>query len=537
MAFSVRDLLRLPSMKKARLLAGEQNIDCEISSIMVMEAPDVTGWLQPGHMLLSSLFSMQDSPDEELENLVIQVQTLKGVGIIVKTERFVKEIPSILVRACRKWTLPLIQIPPDVLYNDIQIEVMQALFNEKAALLDYHHKLHMQFTEYALKQPSFDEVMQTLGEMLGNPVAFLDHQMNLLCTTDERLQKLKILHPLPSSGSEMVFSYKKHAALLDEENIAACQITVEIPNIGDDIHYIIAADLNRKFQRPDYIALENAACFLQMRLIQIFAVGHVKQAYLNDLFDDLLNGKFVMDEQMRDAVCTLGFSIYVQYRIVSVCLIFENDDAQDSAKRKKEQQLFAESFRLGWGRSFYRIRAGQIIFVLPSKGESSLAFKERVSKSIHSALGFLREKNIRYHAGIGDACKITQISEFREQPLRLIQFAEAKFKESLILDSSDLGLFHFFTDIADSGKLLELVPAPLQKLHKERPVLSETLKVYLDNQLQLKVSADQLYVHPKTMRYRLNQICEITLIDFDNAEEILKYNIGFRALRLVGDEL
>lgn len=107
-------------MKKAQLVTGTDGIHREISNIMVMEAPDVSAWLQPGHMLLSSLYPMQESNEIDLANLARQIKQLHGAGLIVKTHRFVKEIPHALISACNQCGLPLVQIPGDVLYNDIQ---------------------------------------------------------------------------------------------------------------------------------------------------------------------------------------------------------------------------------------------------------------------------------------------------------------------------------------------------------------------------------------------------------------------------------
>lgn len=536
MAFLVQDLLRLPSMKKARVVAGSRGIDTEISNIMVMEAPDIAKWLQPGQMLLSSLYSMQESSAADMTKLVQQTKQLHGAGLIIKTNRFVETIPPALITACEHWVLPLIQIPGEVLYNDIQIETMQALFNEQVARLDYHRKLHMQFTEYALKQPSFEEVLRTLADIVDNPVLLMDHQKNVVCSTDIRMEQLKFLHPIPAAVKEMTFSYQKSFVLLEEPNRTATQISVEIPNIGNDSYYIVIADLYSDIRRMDYIALENAASFLQMRLIQVFAVNQVQQNYLNDLFDDLLNGKFATPEQIQETVQTLGLSLSIQYRVAVVRLYFEQMEDDNKTQYQKTMKQFVDRFRRDWKQSFYRIRADRIIFLLPAEELPHHSYKDRVRNSIEKALKSLPLTIDRYHAAIGDACMINQICDFGEQPLRMIQFSQ-NAGESFVLDNTDLGLYQFFTDIADSGKLLDLIPLPLQQLYQQQPVLSDTLCVYLDNRQQLKISANQLYIHPKTMRYRIDRIKELTLIDFDDADEVLKYNIGFRALRLVGKEI
>lgn len=537
MAFNVHDLLQLPSMQTALLLVGEQMLDNEISNITVMEAPDLAGWLRPGNLLLSSLFSMQESSDTELDQFVQQIKELQGSGLVIKTERFVKDVPPALINSCKRWEVPLIQIHKEVLYSDIQIEVMQALFDEKVALLDCHHKLHIRFTQYALKQPSLDEVMHALADLVGNPVGLLNHKQEQLFITDERLEHCRIIGSLPTHGDQMSFSHKKYRVQLEGSDIKGMQVNVKIPSIGGETHHIIVVDLDRELNKLDYVALENAASFLQMRFIQVFAVAQVKQNYLNDLFDDLLNDKFTAIEHMLEAVEALGLSLTEQYRLLVIRLQIQKGEPSTKTQHKRFQQMFVDSFRLDWANSFYRIRADRIIFLLPAHTISQSSFKERVGKSMQRTQAEFPKTPFLYQVGIGDSCEITQLGKLSGQPLRIVQFASALHQDSFVLDSDDLGLYRFFADIADKDRLLDLVPHPLRELYKKSPELTETLRVFLDNRQQLKLSADLLYIHPKTMRYRIDRIVELTKIDCENPEEVLSYNIGFRVLRLIGNEL
>jgi purine catabolism regulator len=524
-------------MQNAILLAGEQKLDNEISNIMVMEAPDLARWMQPGHLLLSSLFSMQESSATEMETFVRQIKDLKGAGLVIKTERFVKDVPPALIVACKKLEVPLIQIHKEVLYSDIQIEVMQELFNEKVVLLDYHHKLHIRFTQFALKQPSLDEVLQAVAELVGNPVGLLNHKKERLFVTDERLEHTKILGSLPTRGDQMSFSHKKYHVSSEGTGGEAMQVNVKIPSIGGDTHHLIVVDLDRELTKLDYVTLENAASFLQMRFIQVFAVAQVKQNYLNDLFDDLLNDKFTTTEEMREAVEALGLSFEEHYRLVVIRLRIQNGAPETKTQHKRFQQLFVDSFRKDWKDSFYRIRSDRIILLLPVKTVAQTSFKERVKASMQRTQADLPKTPFIYQIGVGDSCEISQLGKVGNQPLRIVQFASALHQDSFVLDADDLGLYRFFANVSDKERLLDLIPSPLRALHRKSPELAETLRVFLDNRQQLKLSAELMYIHPKTMRYRLDRIAELTKIDFENPEEILSYNIGFRILKVMGDDL
>lgn len=46
-------------------------------------------------------------------------------------------------------------------------------------------------------------------------------------------------------------------------------------------------------------------------------------------------------------------------------------------------------------------------------------------------------------------------------------------------------------------------------------------------------AAKELFIHPKTMSYRLKKINELTKIHLDNPEELLRITIGLRVLQIL----
>ena len=98
------------------------------------------------------------------------------------------------------------------------------------------------------------------------------------------------------------------------------------------------------------------------------------------------------------------------------------------------------------------------------------------------------------------------------------------------MNYQDLGFYRFLSEITNSSKLEELIPSKLLLLYYKEPELVETLHSYLDYNQNLTKSAEKLFIHPKTMRYRINKIINFCDLDMDDPEELLSYNIGLRVL-------
>ena len=102
---------------------------------------------------------------------------------------------------------------------------------------------------------------------------------------------------------------------------------------------------------------------------------------------------------------------------------------------------------------------------------------------------------------------------------------------------ADLGIFKLLCQLSDPSMLLEYVPEGLQKLYNykkpQRDDLITTLRAYLDRNLNLSKTAQDLYVHYKTAVYRIEKIEKLTGIDFDNANEVLAVRIGLVVYKMI----
>ncbi|WP_231497698.1 MULTISPECIES: helix-turn-helix domain-containing protein [unclassified Methylibium] len=57
-------------------------------------------------------------------------------------------------------------------------------------------------------------------------------------------------------------------------------------------------------------------------------------------------------------------------------------------------------------------------------------------------------------------------------------------------------------------------------------VLAKTIRAYLDNDCSLKLTAQQLFVHEKTVRYRLVQFEELTGVDLRRHRERMSVDLA-----------
>lgn len=539
MSFTTRDMLEVPSMANATLISGQNGLDKEINNIMVMEAPDIEKWLTPGQVLLSSFYSLQH---ETTENLIIFVEKLAAYqtsALIIKMDRFIEKIPEGVVEACDSYNLPLLQISQSTPYSTIILEVMQILFNEKARLLDYYHDIHHKFTRLALEQPTLSDIAYMLEELIHCPISLLDYNKKCILTTKENATDFTVIDSIPvKKESYMNYAYDRRSIkFLSNPNQVFTQLIVKISNIGNDFHYLVIDELDKPLNDLDIMAIENAVSFLQMELIKKFAISEVQQNFRNDIIDDLMANKFSTKENMYESASVLKLHPNKKYRIVVTQLVYSSEkptlNIEKTAIDKQQDKRFIKHCQTYWQDLVYRIRSNRIIFIMSSNNQTDEEFKQEFEKNFLSILHQMETQPTVYRVGISNETTIDDFHLYSLQALKITQQVSRFKASSFIMNYQDLGFYRFLSEITDSAKLKELIPSKLWMLYQKEPELVETLHAYLDHDKSLTKSAEVLYVHPKTMRYRINKIIKFCELDMENPEEVLSYNIGLRILPII----
>src|SRR5699024_3839022 len=106
-----------------------------------------------------------------------------------------------------------------------------------------------------------------------------------------------------------------------------------------------------------------------------------------------------------------------------------------------------------------------------------------------------------------------------------------------IIHYEDLGMYDFLLNMLHHGMDLKTVyQNNIRGLFhdKEREIdLIETIYIYFKNNQSIQQSADQLFIHRHTFRYRLKQVEKITGLNLKETDDLLKLQIGIMAFKMV----
>ena len=112
----LRDILKVDLLAGAEVLAGGSGMDHVITSVNVMEVPDIADWVRPGELLLTTAYSL--SKNIEALNTLLPIFSEKGVsGLGIKTKRFINELPESVIETANRLKFPIIEYNSAKLLN------------------------------------------------------------------------------------------------------------------------------------------------------------------------------------------------------------------------------------------------------------------------------------------------------------------------------------------------------------------------------------------------------------------------------------
>ncbi len=95
----------------------------------------------------------------------------------------------------------------------------------------------------------------------------------------------------------------------------------------------------------------------------------------------------------------------------------------------------------------------------------------------------------------------------------------------------DLGIFQFFLEEEHLDQLEAVIPDELKQLQLKHYDFFETLYTFFKCGRNYKKTAETLFLHSKTIRYRLNRIEQLLNIDLANPIQLANYEIATYLLK------
>ena len=541
MAYTVRKLLESEQFPKMKLLCGEKGLDLEVKGIRIIEIEDMERYLTGGEILITSFQVYLSCSDREVEQHFEDLVKSDISGFIVKKRKEYDPTGrrlSLLEKHCKKYEIPLVEISEDSYYWGIIRYVMIQVFDKDTARLKYFKITHDSFNTFILKNNgssnTASDIIKFLSIMIENPVVLYYGDLNCMVSTNSDNSKLILSDEIQPYKPNIItkFQYMK------QMKGSCVQYVVKFAILSEVEIYITITEENRELTELDYMAIENAIINLQYGFLSEFAQNEVKKTYQRDIIHNILNG-LLSSKEMTEAAAQLGMKESDTYRVVDFHTITKNVQRKYTKEQLHEVGVIeGELMHLLPDALIYRNMDQIVMIQQVDSNQTELEYQkemEEVEDVIQRSILY-RKKDTDFQIGIGKSVEGYQrLKESYQEASRAIKYIDiirlvTGDKNKSVVHYSNLGFFQIFSKVDDMTELERCIPETLKKLYlyddEHKGELITTLQMYLRNNQSIKKTAGAMFVHYRTISYRLEKIKQISGINFDNANEVLAVSNG-----------
>ena len=294
------------------------------------------------------------------------------------------------------------------------------------------------------------------------------------------------------------------------------RVVIGAKHLGHTVGYVWVQESDRWVEEDEMALLEEVTPHIGQLIHHMYAKTNAKEGRKEELLWQLLHHEYGSESQFRHDASLADLGIPERFSVV----VFSVTAPQYNPLLEHLEETV---HRFKRHRSLYYLTSEfQMVLVLEGKSNDKFSSRDLARDFIDSVKYEIGEESF-YHFLIGVGKEYTSLYYMRKSFLEALEVIEtANFigprPESMPREFSKLGIYRYVAALYEKNSSEDYYSEDLLILIKKdaekQTDLLRTLEVYLANNGKGKQTAQELFIHPNTLNYRIKQIQEITNIDF-----------------------
>lgn len=536
--FTVRQALKMDIMQTAKLLAGNKGIDNEIEWVNINEIIDEFAFFKRGELFVTTGFNLKDKEQTFYDKFIDSLYNCNVAAIAIQTGYYIKTMPKQLINLCNKYQLPLIELPKSLSFSGFLKDILQEVMNLQVRELEHAKKVNEEMVQHVLEGKGLNEVTNQLSSSLNSSVLIFDDKYSMIAFSgvaegSSSLEAIRNefrnnleLAPNPNNNWECL----KHR----ESTVSHRTIIEKIVVTGETYGYIVVVKLNDGyFNDLERITISAAKTVVALIILNERSLLASEERLRGDLLEDIINRRCSEDILSR-RFKYLGYpsSNYTAYIIsadTTSGVFFQINEFKDPMITDKLLGIIRHYLKLSQCKYIIKNKAEKILVLLHVKNDME---KEKIKNTF-----LLIQKSITSELSvsisIGFGCnynKLTDVKKSFWEAEKALKVGRYVWKKDYIIGYEELGIYRLFVEKTDPEEIKRhyayTVGGIITYDEKFNGDLFNTLETYYDCDKNITKTANQLFIHRHTLRYRLNKIKEITGLDPNKSKDGLILAVG-----------
>ncbi|NLJ79122.1 MAG: PucR family transcriptional regulator [Tissierellia bacterium] len=516
MITTVANILDLDELSGAELVAGGGGLGNTVNNAALMEVPDIFSYVDKDNLLVTTLYPI--SNDEEAKRDIIpKLSELGLAGICIKPGRYVDKIPSIMIQQADELNFPIIQLPEDANLSNIAVGILEISLEQHIRTLDFRNRVHKTLSKLFLNGADIETLVNSLADMVEHPIILLDDNANMMYVSKDLIQyDVDIV-----KGGMDDFIIQINNRIYNRNSYIKHLIVAGGTRFG----YLILLGKNMR-QKSMVMAIEQAAFLMAAAFYRIYSILEKERSFQDALVRDILAGRVQSNIDAINRAKTFNWRIDFPQIMMAIKIISDNEE--DMLKsyeyildRKVIERLLDRRQIIDRDSIKVAYMDGMIIVFM---GAASMRDIKR--ESIEIAEVILDELGGRGRLSIGISNPVLNVEEFPtryDEVCSSAMIGKALNGMSSINHYDDYRIFDIIMSVRDRDVLRKYVEDQLGDIisydRTENMNLIETIRVLIDENLNMKRAAETLFVHYNTLRYRVGKLRELGM-DLDDGTNV-----------------
>lgn len=529
MEISLQDLLSCAFFSSAKVLAGERGLSNMVTSVTVLDSPDAPRYMKGGELVITTAYSLLNDESGQKE-VIKNLARSRVTGLGMKLRFFNNQLPKIMKITADELNFPLISIPDEYAYTDIYEFITSNLISRTTKEVKREDEVYKEINE-SIYEEGLMGVAKSLYKWTGLGVVIIFNEQFLAYPCDMIPEDF----PVTTPKWRKRFNNNKLSLNVDsfyyERNGKVFEwLAADIIEKGKTQGKILLLKGGREYVKEDYILLDCAASACAMELKRINSIIHVQRKYRKTFLECFLNGQYTWEEAVFQAgeldfeLPEEGIVVYINFN-PKVVNVFDNKHVEviDSAVTNI----------LGKSMVFGPLDNSNIALFIPNDQQKYLPLIEKLYWQL---MRDLRCPDII--VGIGRPATFSDVKKSFEEAKNAIKIGSCLDLKPKIYLFSRLGFYRLLKlpDVSqEMERYYEDYLKPLEQKDNSSELI-DTLICFIESGYNYRETAQKMYLHPNTVRYRILVIEKICRVNLKYSYDRLNIEIALKILPLINSE-
>jgi|GEM_PF-219779 len=521
---SVGQILQTPGLEGIEVLSGRSGLWRQVHSVTIVDAPDASGYIKGGEIILSTLYIWKDNP-EELASFIRRVACNGSVAMGIKLKRFYAELPDHIIALSNELEYPIFSYPQHFSFVDIINPVLSRIVNHQADILYRSMEIHKSLTDLSLETGDIGEVIGKIAEIIGTEVAFVDifSGKTVISGSDPSFaESVK-----NSSVSDLVSTYRS-----EEVNVEGTCYGYLLINAHPD---------PQRTSLLTYNTLMHAQTVLKFRIKRDRLHVQIERRHRDEFILDLLFRNIRSTREVYSRAVLFGWELNRGGFAIVLSLHGYADSRVRVAEDTRERvlRLVRPILNRLFPEVVYTSLTDSLVLLIQSEACDLSDKRQELKRILNDSVRILEEETgCVISCGVGSyVSSLVDISDSFSNARKSMDIARSSVSgNDRVVFWDEKCLYHFINAISDSREGEEFYRSCLSPLYEwdreHNGDFMTTLIAISENGWNLKKTAEKLHLHYNTIKYRFARIREILSLDLDNEEARLNIMLALKIWKI-----